>query len=418
MKIREMVTSPFHTYSRVIRTQRGSQLLPGSITLKPTIKIMNETAPEAQFKEGPTATVTGIPEATILQVDIPASLATPLKAEKGKKNIEVTDIFKGMGNISIRPYIDANVENMGLENYGYVVYPGTSQVEQIAAIEKNGVVRYITGLDEFAPEVQLLAEEQRDAVILIRHVICELEKQLATNVIKIDDEAFWDKVQLLKPNNNEFWGVLTLKCNNDPLFLNPKKEPLDLLRLMAIEAGGFDLVAKSYEDAQTRAKPPKWYLDKEINTVATRTEYKKIRNKATAILEELFGKKPQKLLYMAKTLDANSTQYKNSTPHDIVYDNLDEYIQGNGVEGNKTRAAENFIKASELTMETLKLKAIVKDAAFYKFIVSKPDGMLYHAKKHTVMGRNVSDVVEFLRNALNEDILGDLLGEVEKYWNQ
>jgi hypothetical protein len=387
-------------------------------TLNQQLTIMNDQTPEAQFNEGPTAVVTGAPQADVLQVDIPESLTTPLE-KKGKKTGKVVDIFKGMGNISVRPYVDANIENMGLENYGYVVYPGTSQVEQIAAIEKNGVIRYITGLDEFAPEVQLLEEEQREAIALnIRHVVHYLEKQLATNVIKVDDPVFWDKVQLLKPNNQEFWDKLTLKCDNEPAYLNPKKEPMDLLRLMAIEAGGFDLVAKSYEDAQSRAKPPKWYLDKEINTVATRTEYKKIRNHATAILEGLFGKNHKKLLYIAKVLDGNSTQYKNSTPPDVVYDNLDEYIQGNGVEGNKTRAAENFIKTSEFTMETLKLKSIVRDASFYKFIVTKPDGMIYHAKKHAVLGRNVSDVVEYLRNPLHEDVLGDLLAGVEKYWNQ
>jgi hypothetical protein len=69
-------------------------------------------------------------------------------------------------------------------------------------------------------------------------------------------------------------------------------------------------------------------------------------------------------------------------------------------------------------METLKLKALIKDSTFYKFIVNKPDGMLYHAKKSAVMGRNVSDVLEFLKNPLNEDVLADLLTEVEKYWNQ
>ena len=34
------------------------------------------------------------------------------------------------------------------------------------------------------------------------------------------------------------------------------------------------------------------------------------------------------------------------------------------------------------------------------------------------MARNVSDVLEFLKNPLNEDVLADLLTEVEKYWNQ
>jgi hypothetical protein len=34
-----------------------------------------------------------------------------------------------------------------------------------------------------------------------------------------------------------------------------------------------------------------------------------------------------------------------------------------------------------------------------------------------MLGRNVSDVVEHLKNPLNEDILKDLNQSVEKYWN-
>jgi len=367
---------------------------------------------ETQFKEGPTVDVKGSPDNAALETAVPETLtAKPI----GKKS----NPLKAIGNnISVKPYVDSTSENMGLENYGFAIYPGTYQEEQLAAIERNGVVRYITGLDEFAPEVQRLDDDKRDAVVAnIRYVVSELEKQLATNVIEVDDKKFWEKVTLLKPNNHDFWQKITIRCSNEPLWLKPKTDPYDLIKMMAIEAGGFDLVAKSYEDAQSKAKPPKFYLDKEIDTVSTRTEYKKLRNKATSILDTLFGKNPKKLTYLTKVLDGNSTQYKNSTPQDTVYDNLDEYIQGNGVEGNKTRAAENFIKASELDMETLKLKAIVKDASFYKFLVNKPDGMIYHAAKSAMLGRNVSDVVEYLKNPLHEDILEELLGEVEKYWN-
>jgi hypothetical protein len=367
-----------------------------------------------EMKEGPTAIVTGQPESKPLSVSIPDTLTRT--TNKTKAADVITSIT---GNVSIRPYIDGTRENMGLEKYNLAVYPGTYQEEQLAAIERNGVIRYITGLDEFAPEVQKLDPAKKEAVIRnIRYVVSELEKQLATNEIKVDDENFWSKVTLLKPNNIEFWQKITLRCGNDAMFLQPKTDPYDLIKMMAIEAGGFDLVAKSYEDAQTKAKPPKFYLDKEVFTVATRTEYKKIRNKAISLLDALYGKNPKKLSYIAKVLDINSTQYKNSTPQDVVYENLDTYIQGDGVEKNKTRAAENFIKATELDMETLKLKALVKDASFYKFIVTKPDGMIYHSAKSAMMGRNVSDLVEFLKNPLHEDVLQALLGEVEKYWNQ
>jgi hypothetical protein len=376
---------------------------------------MAKTNKEPEFNEGPSAQVTGVPEASTLETSVPETLTT----KKLKKTKAKTDFIKQLGKISVRPYVDATIENMGLENYDMVVYPNTFQEEQLAAIERNGVVRYVTGLDEFAPEVQRIAnEEKKDAVINnIRHVVAELEKQLATNVIKVDDDEFWNKVQLLRPDNHDFWNKITIRCGNEPLFLKPKEDPYDLIKMMAIEAGGFDLVAKSYEDARAKARPPKFYLDKEVDTVATRTEYKKIRNKAISILDDLYGKNAKKLLYILKVLDGNSTQYKNTTPSDIIYDNLDEYINGNGVENNKERAVKTFMDATELDMETLKLKCIVKDASFYKFLVHKPDGMIYHAKKSAMLGRNVSDCVEYLKNPMHEDILIDLLEQVERYWN-
>jgi len=373
---------------------------------------------EVTQKEGPSAPAIGKPESSPLKAAIPETLSGLDIKGLGKK--KAADVMKSFGNnIAVRPYVDNTKENMGLEKYNYAIYPGTSQVEQLAAIERNGIVRYVTGLDEFAPEVQHLQDPEKKAAIIynIRFIVSELEKQLATNVIKVDDENFWDKVSLLKPNNHEFWGKITIKCSNDPLFLNPKNDPYDLVKLMAIEAGGFDLIAKSYEDAQTRAKPPKFFLDKEIDTSSTRTELKKLRNSAISILDALASKSPKKLFYIAKVVDLNSTQYKNSTPQDTIYDNVDEFIHGNGVEGNKTKAAQKFLDAAQLSMEDLKLKALIKDASFYKFIISKPDGMLYHAQKSAILGRNVADVLEYLKNPMNEDILEDLLAQVEKYWN-
>ena len=75
------------------------------------------------------------------------------------------------------------------------------------------------------------------------------------------------------------------------------------------------------------------------------------------------------------------------------------------------------MEVSNLDMETLKLRALVKDGSFYRFIVPKPDGMLYHNKTSAMMGRNVSDVVLYLKNPINEQILMTLMKEVEQYWN-
>jgi len=319
--------------------------------------------------------------------------------------------------IAVRPFFDATASNMGLEEYGMCLFDGVKHHEQLACLENNGVVRYLTGLNEFAPDIRLLNEDDRKARIReIRLSIIELEQELAANVLDIEDPKFWNNVKLLKPDNSDFWNRISISCGNEPLFLDPK-DPYDRIKLHAIEAGGFAIVAKSFEDARSRSVAPKFYLDKTEETVMARTEYKKMRNKALSELQKLFDKNSTKLFYIAKVVDINSTQYKKSTPNDVIYENMDIYINGQGGESNLERAAKSFTDTANLDMETLKIKSIVRDSVFFKYIVNKADGYIYHTKSSSMLGRNVSDVIEHLKNPLNEDILKDLNAACEKYWN-
>ena len=65
---------------------------------------------------------------------------------------------KQASSIAIRPYFNPNKEaNMGLENYGMALHDGVWHEENLACLEINGVKRYVTGLNEFAPEVKMLS---------------------------------------------------------------------------------------------------------------------------------------------------------------------------------------------------------------------------------------------------------------------
>jgi hypothetical protein len=323
------------------------------------------------------------------------------------------------GGISIKPFFDPNKQNMGLEKYGLALFDGIFHEEQLACLERNGQKRYLTGLNEFSPDVKNIPNpEDREAKIKeIRTVVAQLERELASNVIDPKDPEFWNKVQLLRPDNDDLWSKITIRCGNEPVILDPSREPYDLIKIYAIEAGGFSLVAKSYEDARSRAVSPKFFLDKYTETVSTKTEVTKIRNKALAELIKLFDKNQNKLFLVAKVVDGNSVQYKKSTPNDIVYDNMDRFITGQGVEKNMKRAAQSFIDACAMSMEELKIKALIKDSTYYKFIQLKADGFIYHTDTSTLMGKNVSDCFEFLKNPLHDAVLLDLTQKVEKYWN-
>jgi len=322
-------------------------------------------------------------------------------------------------SIAIRPFFEPAKDNMGLEKYGLSLFDGAFHEEQIACLEMNGIKRYVTGLNEFSPDIKNMDPDEASAKIKqIRIIIAQLEKELAANVIDPEDKEFWNKVRLLKPDNDEFWGRIKIACSNEPLFLEPDKDPYDLIKLIAIEAGGFSIVAKSFEDARQMPVPPKFYLDKLEETISTKTEVKKLRNKALAELQKLFDKNTNKLFYVSKVIDMNSTQYKKSTPTDVMYDNMDKYINGETVDTNKKKTAERFLEVTSLDMETLKIRALVKDASFHKVIATRGDGFIYHMESTTILGKTPSDVAEFFKNPLNEQILVDVQNKVEKTWNK
>ena len=322
-------------------------------------------------------------------------------------------------SIAIRPFFDPSMSNMGLEKYGLSLFDGAFHEEQLACLEINGIKRYLTGLNEFSPDIkQLPPDEAESKIRQIRMIVSQLEKELAANIVDPKDENFWNKVRLLKPDNDDFWSRIKIVCGNEPVFLEPDKDPYDLIKLYAIEAGGFSIVAKSFEEARRMPTPPKFYLDKLEETVSTKTEVKKLRNKALAELQKLFDKNTNKLFYIAKVVDINSTQYKKSTPNDILYDNMDKYINGETVETNKKKTAERFLEVVDLDMETLKLRAMVKDATYHKIIATRGDGFIYHMQSGTMLGKTPSDVVEYLKNPLNEQVLIDVQGKVEKTWNK
>ena len=345
-----------------------------------------------------------------------------LEKEKQEKNIDsvitVQEEVKVADKIFIRPYFDPTQANMGLEAYEISLFDGIMHEEQLACLEQNGVIRYITGLNEYAPEIKMLEDEdiKRAKIKDIRKVVAQLERELASNIIDIDDDRFWDKVILLKPNNISYWNNVVIRAGNKPVELKPNNNAEDLIKLYAIEAGGFHMIAKSLEHARTSNIQYKFYLDKTLDTISTKTEITKIKNKAIAELQSLYDSNPVKLFYVAKVVDGNSAQYRKSTPNDLIYDNMDKYINGKGVEPTVKHASKNFLETVNMDMEDLKLKAVIKDATTHRILILKSDGMIYHSKTNSVLGRNIADCVQYLKNPLHESINIDVYKEVETKW--
>ena len=318
-------------------------------------------------------------------------------------------------SIAIRTFFDRNNENMGLENYGMSLFEGVIHEEELSCLEINGIKRYVTGLNEFAPEIKKLSPEKRKAKIHeIRKAVAVLERDLAANIIDPEDPEFWNKVKLLRHDNHDFWSKISIRVGNDPLYLDPSTDPYDLIKLYAIEAGGFSIVAPNLRAA--KGKPGcKFYLDKLEDTVSTRTELSKLRNRALSALTNMYDSENKKLFYVAKVCDVNSTQYNNSTANDVIYEAMDLFIHGDGHDRNQRRSAQSFLDASRLSMEDLKLKAVIKDASAYSIITNKSDGWIYYGD--VKLGKTPDHCLEFLKNPLNEEHMMSILSQVEYYWN-
>ena len=320
--------------------------------------------------------------------------------------------------IAVRPFFSPNKENMGLEQYGLSLHDGVFHEENLACLEMNGVKRYVTGLNEFAPEVKLLPKDKKkEKVKEIRAVVSQLEAELAANVVDPEDKDFWNKLTIMKPDNSKFWDKISLRCGNDPVFLDPDKDPYDLIKLHAINAGGFSIVAKSLREAKEMNNPPKFYLDTVEESLNTRTELSKIKNRALVELQKLYDSNIAKLIYVAKICDVDSVQYIKSTPSDILYENMDNYINGFGAESSKKKAASQFLEVSQLPMEDLKIRAVVKDALYYRFITTKAGGWIEPIDSGIRLGKRPSEVLEFLKKPENDEALTSILEKVEPYWN-
>ena len=150
---------------------------------------------------------------------------------------------KRQSSVAVRPFFNPSKENMGLESYGLALHDGVYHEESLACLEMNGVKRYVTGLNEFAPEVKMLKPAEKKAKIAeIRRVVSELEAELAANVVDPEDKDFWNNLTIMKPDNSKFWDKISLRCGNDPVFLDPEVDPYDKIKLYAIKAGGFSII--------------------------------------------------------------------------------------------------------------------------------------------------------------------------------
>lgn len=286
--------------------------------------------------------------------------------------------------ISIEPYFDPEIPNMGFEKYGLSTAPGSEVTEYISK-DRNG--RYITGLDENSPTVMYMEDldEKKARLKEIKEVVIRLESIFGKNSL----EAL----------NDTLWGEFNIKLDYTGKSLD-KTNPKDELLYFAIKAGGFEAIAPSIEKA--KEGDYKFYLRQMEHDSDLKVERVKMINKAKAALTDLDETDSQKMLLVAKSVLAPNNEFTDKTPKSIIYDKLDQFIDGKIVKDNKKATVRHFLEAYKKSLNTLTIEALVKDALYFSFIVREGDGNFYNKQTEVRLGKTEKDIIKYLESPINQ----------------
>jgi hypothetical protein len=316
------------------------------------------------------------------------------KTKKPKKN------KMALSKLSIEPYFEAEMPNMGLEKYGMVSFPDT-EVREYLSIDVNG--RFVTGVDPDAVAIESIDDEQEREIK--RAEIVKIKERLERVFGKGSLDAL----------NEKFWATFELTIKNSRRDLD-LRQPKDEIVYHAIKAGGFDIVAPDFNTAKTSNKLYKFYLKKEEEESENKIKYTKVINKAKGILAEMYDSDPSLMFRIAKVALAAANNFKPTTAPGIIFEKLNDFIDGKVVKTNKRETATQFLAFAKQDRETLTITGIVHDAIYYNMLIQEKDGHYYNKETEARYGKNIKEIVEFLKNPINSTELENITDRIEHKW--
>lgn len=344
--------------------------------------------------------------------------------EESMKKFNMSQYVRESGNKDqstyyyIKPYINEDNDNdIGLAKYDMSIRPETRQTEEMVCLERNGVVMYKNGLNEFDESIQSIEnEEEKEAKILeIRETVAKLERMTGNHAVAdVKSNDFWSSIKYINPFNVDTWEGRTLTVSNLVTVLNPSVKD-DLITIKAIEGGGYSLVAPSLEVARISGGRYRFYLDKEEITASVSVSADTKFFEAGNILNKLLVENPTKMFYVLKLVTKiGNSEYKKTTSPQILFDALSKYIQGKGEE-KKPAAVKNFLRVNGMSDADLEVGSYFKDAVRLH-IIHFTDGHYVIRDNGTRIGSNEANAMSYLQSASNVDIYKSLKESVDRYW--
>lgn len=308
---------------------------------------------------------------------------------------------------SVRQYCDPEIPNMGMEKYNMSIFSGENGIgghKEWLGYKQVGNKRiYLTGLDTSAETIKNIEDPDIRAQKIkeIEHTIEYLEEIFGKGVLDSTNESFWKEhfIEIRRP-------VLELDLTDYK----------DLFIYYAIFGGGYSEIAPSFEFAKQANRVYKYYLHLDEEVADSRVEIKKLRNKATRILEDLDNEDSEKMFKVAKLLLPIEKGFTRKTPKSQIYSDLNEYIDGSYTTNDTKGAPKRFAEIANIDRSDLNLRAIVKESLYQNFIVKNVDQVFWNPQTQVTYGRNENEIIAFLSNPIHTDELSQISSRVDKVW--
>ena len=254
---------------------------------------------------------------------------------------------------------------MGLENFGFSVFPGCST---------NFEIPWING----RPNIGLTDKKDKD--------------------LKDKFEKFWG-VEFESDRGREFLASYEIRINHDIEAFDPEKNLKDAWDLHLIKVNnGMGIIAVDDDVVnEVAVNNFKFKLTDENKDLEAKITKKQITLKAGAKLQELYESNTNRIVLFAKYIFPAGSGIATKN---LAFSRLEEFISKN------TNNAEKFLEVVKLEPEYLETVVKVKEAIFRGIIRIGPDGKYILSMSGTVLGRSEEEVIQFCLNPSNIDIVG------------
>lgn len=239
--------------------------------------------------------------------------------------------------------------------------------------------------------------------------------------IKITREKIADALGVDKLDNySKAWSKYRIELKQKTNLLNLDGENIDhLIIYYSIKGGGIPCIAPSYDAAVNAPTPPRWYMISPEEQFKIDIAPEKSKNKAIYVLESLFEKgKTEDLFLLHKSLINSDRGITKETGRDILYSDLNKFINGEFVKTDRRRTPSDFVEWAEILKKDKNFVvayAHIKDGLYYNMLFEK-DMSIYNRQTNSKYPGDIKKAAEFLISPTNIDEFTNLKTQIKYKW--